>query len=52
MLSEKRIAELKAIKDKDIDLSDCEELGEDFFASARHTRPGAKIIEAVDKEGV
>ncbi len=50
MLSETRIAEVKAITDEEIDLSDCEELGEAFFNIARHTKPGENIIGAMDQD--
>lgn len=41
-VSQKRLDEIKAIKDEDIDLSDIPELGEEFWAKAELRSPVSK----------
>ena len=38
-ISKKRLAQIEAIKDEDIDLSETPELGEDFFKRAKLVMP-------------
>lgn len=44
VVSEKRLAEIEAIADEDIDTSDIPEVGEEFFRKARITVPGEDLI--------
>src|SRR4051812_36940592 len=46
-ISPKRLAELAAKREEDIDMSDADELEATFFAKAVLNRPGANIADAV-----
>lgn len=46
-ISENRLAELGAIKDEDLDMSDIDELGDQFFAKAVLSRPGENMLDVV-----
>ena len=43
-ISKKRLAEIAAIADGDIDTSDIPEAGEEFFKKAKHTKPGRSTL--------
>ncbi len=46
-ISKTRLTKLSAITDREIDMSDIDELGDQFFAKAVLTRPGGNVLEAV-----
>ncbi len=49
-ISEKRKAEIKVIRDKDIDTSDIPELGDEFWAEAKLKEPKKAISLRVDAD--
>src|SRR5262245_27278722 len=46
-ISPKRLAELAAKSEEDIDMSDADELGDKFFSKAVLNRPGGNVVDAV-----
>lgn len=48
-ISKKRLAEIKQIGEEAIDMSDIDELGDQFFAKAALTRPGESVINTVQR---
>ena len=46
-ISKKRLTELGSIKAEDVDMSDIDELDDQFFSKAVLTRPGEDVVDAV-----
>jgi superfamily II DNA or RNA helicase len=46
-ISKNRLTEIWSIREADIDISDIDELGDQFFAKAVLTRPGENVIDVV-----
>src|SRR5205823_9024239 len=51
-ISKKRLAEIAAIADEDIDTSDIPEAGEEFFKKAKLTMPGGAALSGVSAHEV
>ena len=51
-ISKTRLINLGAVTDREIDMSDIDELGDQFFAKAVLTRPGESVLETVRRAAV